>query len=459
MESMTTAQPVTTPPDPMDKFSPSSELGGTTTPQIQTSPTITPPPPSSPTIEPTYAAPKGRSKTPLIILVGLLVVLLLLIGSGAFLALVAYGKVDINNEELQRKISFAVQDLPYTPKTAEYLIYKGFDANKDTQSFYLDASVAVTAGESVAQIPGLGNKFDLTIEGPIDYHDKENPEVEINVKLTPELDADLVVVNEKLFFKLNSIPVVLKGYLDGAGYSLDIIMNKWISYSLAELESEARSTLEEDKGVRDEERLERVKMAILNSNIIDKVVVEETELDGNAVYKMTLALTSEEYMNFLNDVARAVEPESYADNFVAETDQAETFEDLEIETYIEKSSMRTVRSMISFRVNADRNTIPTQVLGASTIQYFPNIYTQAVSPESNYVDVVAVINTTRFNEDFQIAEPQGATPLETIVEQYTQQIMMREGLTDDASGFGDDASGFSTDSPLEEEEDSGISPY
>ena len=339
MEQLNPTQPQSAPVDPMDQFSKEP------TQPVEPVQVVPPQPPVVPLAKPENTFEQHRSKTPLIVMLSLLVVLVLLIGFGAFFALVAYGKVDISNKELERKISFAVQALPFTPKTPEYLIHQSFEAQRNIKSMYIDTSIALS-GSIETGIPGLGNSFDLVIQGPIDLHDKENPKTQINIKMTPELDADLAVVNDKLFFKINNIPAVLKGFAAGAGFSLDPFMAKWIFYDLKSLESDARDTLNEDKGVRDEERLEKIKTAILNSDAINKIVVTETSLDGNPVYQMSLEMTSEEYMKFVNDVARAVDPAAYSNQLVTETEVSQSFENLKITAYLDKDTMNTVKSII-----------------------------------------------------------------------------------------------------------------
>jgi hypothetical protein len=127
--------------------------------------------------------------------------------------------------------------------------------------------------------------------------------------------------------------------------------------------------------------------------------------------------------------------------------------------------MHTVKSMISFRVYTSDLNVPSQVLGASTIQYFPNVYTAAANPKDEYMDVAVVVNGSRFNEEFDVKEPEGAIPLETVIEEYTRQ-MMQKYQQDSMMDYGDDASGFgeTDDSDLmvprsDDDEDTGISPY
>ncbi len=456
--SLNPDQPANIPVDPMDKINPveSSTSSPSSIPSFSQVPPTTPT--NSEVVENINVPHK--SKGPLILLLSLFIILILLVGSTAFAALVAYGKVDINNDELQRKISFAVQELPYTPKTAEFLIYKSMDAQKDLKSAYIDASIAFN-GNGPEAIPGLGNNFDLKITGPIDFHDENNPEAEIHFQMSPEFDANFVAVNDTLFFKINEIPAVIKGLASGTGMSLDILMNKWISYELKSLESDARSLLEEDKDGRDDDTYEKVKAALLNSDVIDKIVVTEEDLDGTPVYKMSLELTSQEYKDFVNEIAKAVDPESYTEDLAMTSGYSQTFENLKINTYIAKDTMHTVRSMISFRMRTDDISVPSQVLGASTIQYFPNVYTQAAGSQDEYVDVASVINASRFNEDFQVAEPENATPIEVIIEEYTKAMMQQyqyEGMMEeDSSGFG----GPDTSQPYYDsfdEDDSGITP-
>lgn len=456
METMNPVQPQNNPVDPMDKVSP-------VTPAEDTNPTPTPqaaPPSGTPPMNSNEQnVNKPKSKGPLIALLGILTLLILLIGAGAFLALVAYGKVDINNRELERKISFAIQDLPYTPKTAEYLIYKSFEKQSDLKSLYVDASIALEGSEAMS-ITGIGNTFDLVINGPIDFHDPESPEVEINVKMTPELDADFVTVNDKVFFRINEIPAIVKGFASGADFPLDLFLNKWISYDLKTLESDAKSALNEDKGNRDEEDLAKVKTAILNSDVLDMIKVTETEVNGVSAYQMELSMTNDEYIDFVDEISKAVDPDSYSRQ-LSQSGSTQIFDNLKITIFIDKKDMNTVRSMISFRLKSGGLAMPTQVLGASTIEYFPSTLTAAVDPKDQYVDVAIVINGSRFDEDFEIDEPSGATPFETIIEEYTRQMMQKESMLMGGTDYDSEGFGEIVPSPYElpEEEDSGISPY
>jgi hypothetical protein len=439
MDTLNPNQPANAPVDPMDRLSPvPAAMPAAETPQAQTPAATVPPIKNNYEVEENITVGKRRSRGPLMILMSLFIVLILLVGSAAFLGLVAYGKVGINNPELERKISFAIQELPLTPKTAEFLIYKSMDAQKDLKSLYVDASIALS-GSGKEAIPGLGNKFDLKITGPIDLHDENNPKTEISIQMSPEFDANFVTVNDKVFFKINEIPAVIKGLASGAGFSLDPLLAKWISYDLKTLESDARDLLDEDKTARDSERYDRIKAAILSSKAIDKIVVAEKDLDGIPAYELTLEMTSDEYSEFVNGIAKAIDPDAYSSDLAMGTSSSQEFENLKIITYLDKSSMHTLRSMISFRLHTSDFDVPTQVLGASTIANFPNIYTQAAGSKDDYMDVAAVVNGSRFNEEFEVKEPEPATPLEDIIEQYTKQMMSKYDTG--ANGF-DESSGF-----------------
>lgn len=381
---------------------------------------------------------KGSGRGMLVALLGLLIVLLLIAGVSTFLALVAYGKVEIGNKELERKISFAIQSIPFTPKTAEFLINSSMEAQSDLQSVYINASIAAEGGQSL-DIPGLSNSFDFEITGPIDAHDEENIMADINIKMAPQLDADLRVLNDKVFTRINSIPDAFKGLAAGVDFPIDMIMSKWMFYDLGSLETDARASLDEDSANRDEEQEQRVMKALLNSKYLDKVKVSETDLDGVPVYEMSLDLNSDEYNDFMDEMLKAIDPELYSDQVLADSSNSTYLEDIKIKSYVDKETSYILKYTMSFRMSTSELSVPTQVLGASTIQAFPNIYTQAVGAESEYVDIAVVLNTTRHNEEFEIEEPTDAVSIEEVIQEVTSYMMMQSYQRESElnSGFND----------------------
>ena len=115
------------------------------------------PTPNTPPAPTSQKKTKSRKRKIFIGLI-LVVITILLLGGGTASAayLIAYGKINIKNAPLQREISMFVQDLPFLPKTTEYLITKTYSAQQTVDSAYLEASLAFSANE-LAQYLGTGD--------------------------------------------------------------------------------------------------------------------------------------------------------------------------------------------------------------------------------------------------------------------------------------------------------------
>lgn len=429
--------------EPLDMFNPqpqASSLGNIQPPQNTSSFQ-----PQTQTPQVSYdTQPPRRGVKGLIIT--LLVLILVFGGILGGTIMVAYGMVSIGNDELQRRISHFVQSIPFMPKNAEFIFAKVFDATASevVESADIDLSLAVTASNvgMLSTIPGLNStNFDLKISGPISFKDDKN-EADIKINMNPGFDAGFIANEDRLYFSLTRLDLFLRVFLDIENTGYGELIGKWIHYDIESLESSARSMLDEDIQDRDSEYEGRFLSALSKAGFFDKFVVTSDQLDGHAVYKLTLSMTGAEFQRMYSDVIRTLEPESYIKTLVEENTIENSISNIRVQIMVDKNTYFARQLATSFRVELKPLTA-SSVLGTSTIQVLP------VAPPppglDGHIDIALSMKADQLNEDFNITAPSGSISIEEAM-----QIIM-SGMNNAGAGFPAmddfDSSGFDEISP------------
>lgn len=240
-----------------------------------------------------------------------LLLVLVFIGISSVLGIgvmVAYGKVNIENKELREKIVNIVFSIPFLPKTPEYILARSVAAHQEVSSANFDASLA-SSSESVASLIG-SNNFDLSIKGPVDLSDKKHPKLDLHLQLTSELDGEIKLIDQDLYFRINKIPTVLVSMVtaslgDAPGFEgLDPLLGVWVHHKLETLDTEARRVLEEDK---EEEPLDEVYREFIDrvfrEKILPEVQMSKDFVDTFETHKLYVDLSG----NLIDEVFEEIE--------------------------------------------------------------------------------------------------------------------------------------------------------
>lgn len=434
-----TGEPVATSPSTMNQINPNPAtdtigVGGTIPPteQMNTS------------FESHDVPKKGRALKILFVL--LLVVVLLFGATFGAAAMVAYGMISTGNKEWDNRISIAVQSLPLMPKRADFLILKSMDVNNVVESGVLNLSISAKSVSGSAwdgMLPGM-DSINFKLVGPfISDIESETYEIDFNIDIEPGFASTLRVKDEMLYFRINSIDSILQAILTSNAVPDELyspLLNRWISYDLTELESEAKSLLDEDSAERDDELEERFRMAVLSSSFVDKMVVTEEELDGYPVHKISLNLTGAELEQLIDEISRVVEPETYARS-LSDGSVSDAVDDFRIGIWLDSTDFFVRQVSVSFRLSESGIDPPSSVLGVSTAQMFSNQFGQ-VSPtaSNNQIDFAMVLKISDIGVKPDIQAPSDAITVEDLIEELINNwsnpgISSYPELDDDMNGF------------------------
>ncbi len=244
-----------------------------------------PPPPVVPT-------PKVMVKRPNLSGRLVIVALILIVISVSTVAYaVAYEKINIGNPALEREVTRFVLDLPFTPKTARYLLTKAVLAQKSVSKHSLDISLA---SNSPAFAPFLGSltSLDGNLKGAVDYADPKNPKFSLNLALTKDFNVDLRKDGRFIFFRINKIPLPLLTYFPGSGAlaNLDTVLPNWVAYDATPLTTDARTLLDQaNTGTSlTNTFVEKTIDNFLDEKILKAITVSKESKDGVAMYKLAL---------------------------------------------------------------------------------------------------------------------------------------------------------------------------
>lgn len=258
-----------------------------------TVPPLLPPVPPIPPL-PVIPTPIPLGRRPSILRRFILVFLFLIIisaGAVAGASAVAYEKINIGNPVLELAITRFVLDLPFTPKTARYLLTKAVIAQKEVSKHSLDISLAADS-PSFAPLLGSLTGLDGSLKGAVDYADPKNPRLSLNLSLTKDFNADIRKDDRFLYFRINKLPLLLLASLlnIGADTNLDTILPNWIGYDTTPLETGARSLIDRDKKTTSltNEFVEKTVDNFLDERILKAIAVGRESKEGVAMYRLSL---------------------------------------------------------------------------------------------------------------------------------------------------------------------------
>jgi len=380
----------------------------------QTNSPFSPPDPHAPPT-PSSVAPSPRKSGAGLVIGMILLVLILILGGGS--AALAYGYFSTGNTNFDRTVAHIVMSIPFMPKTKQFILEKSGLVHVDLASAYVTGSLA-TKSESVTQL--LGGAFDMSITGPVDFTDAENPQVSLNFKLTKELDADFIGLGDFVYFRINKIPAIVYTFV---GLTPDTIgnnplLNRWVKYDASGLDTSANEALNNSNfenrssataGITEE------KIQQLNELFLDYTAMSNSEIDGSPAYKFDLDLDKEEIKDLTRELTYLLE----LDELKLDEKSLENLERLEISLWIEKSTyyMRKMTVVASaFQ--------PPELAMISGMPA-PNSDMTRPDDKGELIQVAVAIELSQLGEDFTIDAPTNFTEFETFmleVSEFMQSV-------------------------------------
>lgn len=289
---------------------------------------------------------------------GLAVFLLLCIGStiGALYAL-AYHKIELTKyPEFQRNVEFFVMELPYTPKSARYILYKAATTQRDYSSESFDISAAVNTNSASPAILGLSG-FDFAAKGNIDFKDPKNILFNLNLSMTKDFNMDLRGKEKMLYFKVNQVPAGILALVGLNVESLTPLLNTWVSYDTTPLETEARAALDETE-TEDETwdtDISKKLESYIDDTIREKIEVSKGDDGGIPVYKLHLAATPQ----MIDSITAKLNAEGsstrdlYVDTTTTPKKPSDTIKDMVIDVWVDQENFATRKVSITFNYVPD----------------------------------------------------------------------------------------------------------
>lgn len=379
----------------------------------------------APTVPPVKTGMSRKKKIILSIIIFLFLMTGTLIGS---IYALAYHKIELkSNPELQKKIEFLVMELPFTPKSARYLTYKMITIEKDYSSQSFDMSAAVDTNSGQADVLGLSN-FDIAAKGDVDYRDKENLLLSMNLSITKDFNLDFKAKEKFVYFKINKVPSALLALVGLNSDLLSALLNIWVSYDTTPLATEARSLLNESDETSDslDEEITKEIEEYLDQSILSQMEVTK-DMDGEfPVYKMHLTMTPamiDLLEQKLNEKQKTTS-DLYVTNPGTEKQKlSELLKDVTIDIWLDQKSYYTRRVSTSFKITPDSSL--TQKLENTNVL---GIEDSIVPSLDSTISVAMVFKFSDFGKTVTIETPDAITFdeyaqrfSEVLLEVYTSQ--------------------------------------
>ena len=322
------------------------------------------------TFQPTVStAPSAPQKTPsgkgkfIIFFLVILVFILIFLGLGSYA--VAYDKVNINNSELQARVSNLVIGLPFMPKTPKYLLQAAAYAHEQVSKHTFDISLAME-GDTLSSMMGT-NKVDFQIKGGIDYSDLKNIKFYSNILVTNDLNIDIKKKEKMIYFKINKIPPIIYPFLGVDENKIKPIFDNWIGWDTSSLDTEARRNLnyyvKEDQ---ENNLITQTTDTLLSNKILSDMRLSDDSEDGFAVYKIHLDATSE-----LLDLIESKMRETQEGGMKLRTESrkaSDTLKDTKIDIWIDKKEFFVRKFTIYTKLKPDINIDPQGLLSLNPVK-------------------------------------------------------------------------------------------
>lgn len=362
---------------------------------------------------------KGRK---LLLIAIIFIFLFMFVGSAFAGYLVAYKKIELPNKDIQNKISLFVQSLPFTPKTAEYIVAKSIQSHSELSSLYLKSSIAVESDGLESMPIGLGmNNFDATVEGALEFNDPENPELELSMFIPNLFKGDFILKDKIAYFNIKQIPAFIYTYvgLTSENINQNPLLNRWIFW-----DTKPPEYLQEYENQQKEKQkfIQARLVAFAESKLLPLFKVSEEEVDGVATYKLSLEMDESQLAEFYKEIIRISTAQSLPEN---EPDQVETaYQNMQSEMFklksgkvylwIEKDTYYLKKGTLHYNVEMPKAGYP----------YYPPPYAGedlGLPPqmEKQEIDFVITFDLSRFGEDFDINSPQESISVDDLMLELT----------------------------------------
>lgn len=228
----------------------------------------------------------GGSKLKIIIIAFIVIFILALIGGGTAYA-IAYEKIEINNPEVEKKVTQFIQGLPFTPKTPKFLLNAAVLAHDKVTSFDFDVSIAAKSN-SLTSVLGT-DQGDFSIQGAIDYKDPAKINFSLKGLISKDFDVDLKKKDQFFYLKINKIPLTVLAFLGIKDQeSIKPILENWVGIDTTPSSSDARKTLDSQTANNPtiNENINDQLNKFTENKILNAITVSSEDLDNEKTFKL-----------------------------------------------------------------------------------------------------------------------------------------------------------------------------
>ncbi len=273
---------------------------------------------------------------------GFLVIILLFLvaAAGGLVYAVAYDKLSLGMPEIEQQIKNSVMSLPFTPKTASYVIQQGVASSSDLKTAEFDARFTVDLEGfeqelGMIQMPMMDlSKFTLTANGKIDQTDMMAPKLDANLNIMDLFDMDMRMVNtQEVYLKLNKVSELITSATGVSRQDFDQGMNIWVQF--ADMSSTGFSTNEPE--IDTQKIIKKVTEEtneIFTQELTANMTLSEETIDNKPVYHINWKPSGQEikelvknYLLLVMDISADMYPEQVSDIREAKQEILDSFED------------------------------------------------------------------------------------------------------------------------------------
>lgn len=367
-------------------------------------------PPSMPPIIPERhheEAPHRRSGKGAFLMFFIFLLFLVIGGGSASAALIAYDKITLPNTSIQNTIRHVVLGLSFAPKTPRYILEKSALAHANTTSVAIDASVALST-PSLLALTGT-NDMDFAFSGFVDYHDKQNIETKWSAQAGNLFAADVLYGAGNLYFKINTLPEkLIATALQMPEGTLTPFLNTWMSAEGNALPTDARENLDKNTDSLGNTVSNTTRKLLSDPTLMKKFTLSETQLDGEAVYKLVPLIDAE----FISQYRALFMTGSKSTNFNAQ-EFLDKFNNLTFEGYLGKNDFLVRKLALTANVKSSDN---------SLVPYASYLPERVLDQD---IAISGVIKFKDFGKDFSFEVPSTSRKMQDVFLEVLQLRMQQ----------------------------------
>jgi len=347
----------------------------------------------------------------------IITVILLLLGSSTLL--LAYDKIPLPESQFKNQISELVMSVPFLPKTPKYILNAAISAQKKLTRMSVDFSLAASSkglSSTLNSTMGL-NQLDLALKGSLDYTDKKNPLLLLNLPVTKDFNLDLRLKDKISYFKINKFP---QNLLSLTGMDKDKItpfFDKWIYYDATPLETEARKNLDNYSNNQSpqNELTQKTLSYLLNDEILPNIKMSGDKIGNFDTYKMHLTVTKDMLDRIMDKLAQDYNTNKTG-KITEDQKPSKYIDDFNIDAWFDKNEYYLRQIVVMLKARAPK-TQSMSIIDSTPLKDL----------EDDTFDFVIVLKQADFNKPFTVEIPSQSEKLEDVVSAFMESSGLLSG--------------------------------